>query len=209
MINTDVLAGMIHGPRGIFSTIILIVAFLMILTSSSILNQITESALGQMTKTNDTFSMNGAISSLVLGLPVNITSVDMNNVQKFVLSGDWKMDVDEGNLTDFTASIYTGPANGGTSNYTHQLYDFRANHSKNVSYTPIQISPDRSVSISGILDVGTNDNSAWNDATINVLKGRTISIDLADEDTERHFMGQQIYGIVKGLDTKIREVKIS
>ena len=67
--------------------------------------------------------------------------------------------------------------------------------------------PDRSVSISGILDVGTNGNSAWNDvnATINVMKGRTISIDLADGDTERHFMGQQIYGIVKWLE--IRSVR--
>jgi hypothetical protein len=45
--------------------------------------------------------------------------------------------------------------------------------------------------------------TAWNDvnATVDILKGRTISIDLADEDTERHFMGQQIYGIVEGLDT--------
>ena len=89
------------------------------------------------------------------------------------------------------------------------VYIFQSIYILELDYTPIQISPDRSVSISGILDVGTNDNSAWNDATINVLKGRTISIDLADEDTERHFMGQQIYGIVKGLNTKIREVKIS
>jgi hypothetical protein len=34
----------------------------------------------------------------------------------------------------------------------------------------------------------------------NILKGRSITISLADEDTERHFMGQQIYGIVKGLE---------
>jgi hypothetical protein len=202
MVNTDMLIDMINGSRGISAMVIFIVSFLMILSSSSVLNQITDSALGQITKTNDTFSMNGAISSLVLGLPVNITMVDMNNVQKFILSGDWKMNVDKGNLTDFTASFYTGPVNGGTSNHTHQLGDFRVDSNKNGSYTPIQISPDRSVSISGILDVGTNGNSAWNDvnATVNVMKGRTISIDLADGDTERHFMGQQIYGIVKGLE---------
>jgi hypothetical protein len=183
------------GLGEISATIILIVSFLMI--SSSLLNQITDSALGQMTKANDTFSVNGAISSLVLGLPVNITTVDMNNVQKFILSGDWKMSVDKGNLTDFTASFYTGPVDGGIGNHTHQLYDFRVNNNKNGSYTPIQISQDMSVSISGILDVGTNGNSAWKDvnSTVNVLKGRTLSIDLADEDTERHFMGQQIYGI--------------
>jgi hypothetical protein len=36
-------------------------------------------------------------------------------------------------------------------------------------------------------------------ATVDVSKGRSITISIADEDTERHFMGQQIYGIVKGL----------
>lgn len=182
--------------KGLSTTIIIVVSFLMLFTSSSVVDQITDSALGQTTKANGTFSMDGAISSLVLGLPVNITTVDMNNVQKFILSGDWKMNVDKGNLTDFSASFYTGHANGGTSNHTHQLSEFRVNN-------PIQISPDRSVSISGILDVGTNGNNVWNDvnATVNVMNGRTISIVLADEDTERHFMGQQIYGIVKNMVT--------
>jgi hypothetical protein len=36
-------------------------------------------------------------------------------------------------------------------------------------------------------------------ATVAVSKGRSITISLADEDTQRHFMGQQIYGIVQGL----------
>jgi hypothetical protein len=81
----------------------------------------------------------------------------MNNVQKFILSGDWKMRVDKGNLTDFRANFYTGPVNGDTSNHTHQLADFRVNN--NGSHTPIQLTPDMSVSMSGILDVGTNGNS--------------------------------------------------
>jgi hypothetical protein len=196
MANTDMITGTTKCSKGLSTTIIIVVSFLMLFTSSSAVDQITDSAFGQTTIANDTFSMDGAISSLVLGLPVNITTVDMNNVQKFILSGDWKMNVDKGNLTDFSASFYTGPANGGTSNHTHQLSEFRVNN-------PIQISPDRSVSISGILDVGTNGNNAWNDvnATVNVMNGRTISIVLADEDTERHFMGQQIYGIVKKMET--------
>ena len=55
--------------------------------------------------------------------------------------------------------------------------------------------------VSGILDVETNGNKAWDNvnATVDISKGRSITISLADEDTERHFMGQQIYGIVKGL----------
>jgi hypothetical protein len=160
----------------------------------------TNSALAQVTATtNDTFSMDGAISSLVLGMPANSTTVDMSTVQKFILSGDWNMSADEGKLTDFMANFYTGPANGGTSNHTHQLSNFRVNKSD----VPIQLTPDKSLSISGILDVGTNGNSAWNDVntTLDVSNGRTISIRLADEDSDRHFMGQQIYGIVEKLDT--------
>ena len=47
-----------------------------------------------------------------------------------------------------------------------------------------------------------NYKKAWNDvnATIVISKGRTISINLDDEDTQRHFMGQRIYGIVKKIN---------
>jgi hypothetical protein len=105
------------------------------------------------------------------------------------------MHVNQGKLVDFRANFYTGPVNGA-ENHTHQLSNFRVNEN-----TPIQLSRDKSMSISGILDVGTNGQKAWDNvnATVNISKGRAIAISLADEDTERHFMGQQIYGIVKGL----------
>ena len=143
----------------------------------------------------DTFEMDGQIGSLVLGMPPNTKTVDMTTVPKFILSGDWTMNVNHGNLTDFSASFYTGPVNGA-ENHTHQVSNFRINEN-----TPIQLSPDKSVSISGIVDVGTNGNKAWDNvnATVDISKGRSITISLADSDTERHFMGQQIYGIVQGL----------
>jgi hypothetical protein len=105
------------------------------------------------------------------------------------------MKVDNGSLADFRANCYTGPVNGA-ENHTHQLSNFTVNEN-----TPVQLSPDKSISLSGILDVGTNGNKAWDNvnATVDVSNGRSITIRLADEDTERHFMGQQIYGIVKGL----------
>jgi len=132
-------------------------------------------------------------------MPPNTKTVDMSTVQKFILSGVWNMTVDKGNLTSFAANFYTGPADGGITNHTHQLSNFRVNNSNNV---PIQLTPDKTVSISGILDVGTNGKKAWNDVhtTVVISKGRTISISLADKDTQSHFMGQQIYGIVKRLN---------
>jgi hypothetical protein len=172
------------------------------LVMGSLQNQLTKTALAQTTtatKPINTFGMNGAIGSLVLGMPPNTKTVDMTTVQKFILSGDWSISIDKGNLTSFAANFYTGPADGGITNHTHQLSNFRVNNSNNV---PIQLTPDKTVSISGILDVGTNGKKAWNDVhtTVVISKGRTISISLADKDTQSHFMGQQIYGIVKRLN---------
>lgn len=128
-------------------------------------------------------------------MPQNAKTIDMTTVPKFILSGDWSLAVNQGKLTDFKANFYTGPVNG-VENHTHQISNFRVNDN-----TPIQLSPDKSASLSGILDVGTNDNKAWNDvnATVDISKGRTITIYLADNDTERHFMSQQIYGILERL----------
>jgi hypothetical protein len=118
----------------------------------------------------------------------------MTTVPKFIL-GDWNMDADQGKLTGLVATFYTGPINGA-ENHTHQLSNFRVSGN-----TPIQLRPDKSVSASGLVDVGTNGNRAWDNvnATVDVSKGRSITISLADEYTQRHFMGQQIYGIVQGL----------
>src|SRR5919199_271726 len=147
-----------------------------------------KTALAQSTTTKsttvNTFNMNGAISSLVLGMSPKTKTVDMTTVQKFILSGDWNMAVDEGKLASFTANFYTGPANGGISNHTHQITNFRVDNNNN-NAPIIQLSPSKSVSISGISDVISN--------------GRTIAISLADKDTQAHFMSQQIYGIVKSL----------
>lgn len=185
------------GHLTLVTTISLLAIVIVTCTAS---NQITNTAALAQTQAADaattTFDMNGAISSLVLGMPPNTKTVDMTTVQKFILSGDWSMDVNQGKLTSFKGNFYTGPVNGGTSNHTHQLSNFRISSSNN---SPIQLTPDKSVSISGIVDVGTNGKKAWNDvnATVVISKGRTIAISLADEDTQSHFMGQQIYGIVK------------
>ena len=147
------------------------------------------------TTATNTFEMDGQIGSLVLGIPPDTKTVDMTTVPKFILSGEWTIIVDHGNLTNFSANFYTGPVNGA-ENHTHQLSNFRVSNN-----APTQLSSDKSVSLSGVVDVGTNGNKAWENvnATVDVSKGRSISISLADEDTQRHFMGQEIYGIVQGL----------
>jgi hypothetical protein len=170
-----------------------------LLSITAVSNQATSITASSQTSTSTassvTFDMDGVISSLILGVPANTKTIDLTTVQKFILSGDWSMSVDQGKLTNFNANFYTGPVNGA-NNHTHQLSNFRVDNN-----SPIQLSPDNSLSISGILNVGTAGNNAWNDVntTVVISNGRTISISLDDNDTQRHFMDQQIYGIVKEI----------
>jgi hypothetical protein len=144
---------------------------------------------------NDTFSADGQIGSLVLGMPPSTNTVNMSSVDKFVLSGYWKLVIENGKIADFTSEFYTGHVNGA-NNHTHQLTNLRVQDDK-----PLQLSADGSTQISGLTDVKTNGKNEWNDVptTISISKGRTISIDIADNETQRHFMDQPIYGIVKDL----------
>ena len=145
----------------------------------------------------DTFTADGQISSLVLGMPPSTHTVNMSSVEKFILSGNWRLVTDKGKIANFTSEFYTGPVNGAV-NHTHQVTNLRVEDDR-----PIQLSTDGSTQISGLTDVKTNGKSAWSDVhtTISISKGRTISIDIADNGTQRHFMGQPIYGIVKDLKT--------
>ena len=120
----------------------------------------------------------------------------MRSVEKFILSGYWKLVSDKGKIANFTAEFYTGPVNGA-NNHTHQVTNLR------VDDRPVQLSSDGSTQITGLTDVKTNGKNAWKDVptTISISKGRTININLADNGTQRHFMGQPIYGIVKDLKT--------
>ena len=158
-----------HLRVGFSMAEIMIIILTAFLVTASIQDQIiAKTALAQTTtpttpkSTTSSFSMNGAISSLVLGMSPKSKTVDMTTVNKFILSGDWSMSVDKGKLASFVANFYTGPVNGGISNHTHQITNFRVNNNDNNSSPIFQLSPNKSVSISGISDVGTNGRKAWN-----------------------------------------------
>ncbi|MDP9211620.1 MAG: hypothetical protein M3N27_06500 [Thermoproteota archaeon] len=60
----------------------------------------------------DTFSAEGQIGSLVLGLPPSTNIVNMSSVDKFVLSGYWKLVNENGKIANFTSEFYTGHVMG-------------------------------------------------------------------------------------------------
>ena len=132
------------------ASISLLATFVSITAVSNQATRITAlSQVSNSTASSATFGMDGVISSLILGVPANTRTIDLTTIQKFILSGNWSMSVDQGKLTIFNANFYTGPVNGA-NNHTHQLSNFRVNNN-----SPIHLSPDNSLSISGILNVGT------------------------------------------------------
>ena len=77
------------------------------------------------------------------------------------------------------------------------MSNFRADDDHDI----FQRKRDKSTFISDIIDGGTNGKKIWDDVntTVVVSKDRIIRINIADKDTQHHFMGQQIYGIVKKI----------
>lgn len=131
-------------------------------------------------------------------MPPSVNTVNMSSVEKFILSGYWKLVTDKGKISNFTSEFYTGPVNGA-NNHTHQVTNLRVEDNR-----PIRLSADGSTQILGITDVKANGKNAWKDVptTISISKGRTLNLNLADNGTQRHFMGQPIYGIVEELKTQ-------
>jgi len=174
-----------------------------LITSTIGVSSFVDNVIAQTTtSSSDTFTMSGPIDSLVYVInndnnnntsDANITTLLLNS-DKFVLSGDWSLSINGGALTNFGANFTKVLANGNRW-HTHELINFKTNNNT------IQLSPDESLSLPGTVDVKLNNTILWNNTKtiINISKGNTITINLNNEDTDNHFIGQPIYGIVKSI----------
>ncbi|HKG88624.1 MAG TPA: hypothetical protein VKA95_09885 [Nitrososphaeraceae archaeon] len=173
-----------------------------LITSTIGVSSFVDNVIAQTTtSSSDTFTMSGPIDSLVYVInndnnntsDANITTLLLNS-DKFVLSGDWSLSINGGALTNFGANFTKVLANGNRW-HTHELINFKTNNNT------IQLSPDESLSLPGTVDVKLNNTIPWNNTKtiINISKGNTITINLNNEDTDNHFIGQPIYGIVKSI----------
>ena len=148
-----------------------------------------------------TFSANGDISSLIFVTqkPVNATinSASLSNATKFVLSGDWNLTVNAGKVTNFAVK-FIKVLNDSSKWHTHDIINFKPSNTNN---TIVQLSPDKSASIPGTVDIKLNNTSAWNNVKTNILisKGKVITINLDNNATSNHFQGEPIYGVVESI----------
>ena len=153
----------------------------------------------------DNFSANGAISSLtyVTETPKNLSSTsikidssaDLTKARKYILFGDWNLEVKSGKVTKFGANFVQVLDDGGLS-HPHNLINFvQAND------TTITLTPDLWTSINGTVDVKYNGTTTWSavEAEILIFEGRTIEISLDNNATNNHFQGQPIHGVVKSI----------
>jgi hypothetical protein len=92
-----------------FTIALVLTSLLLLLIPSHTIGQNFRISTNALAQTSDgaanTFEMDGQISSLVLGMRPNTKTIDMTTVSKFILSGDWKMNIDKGKLTDFRGKL--------------------------------------------------------------------------------------------------------
>jgi hypothetical protein len=113
----------------------------------------------------------------------------------YILGGNWNLNVESGNVTDFTANFMMVHTDG-TGYHVHNITDFSAGNAT------VQLVQGVETSISGTSDIYTNGTNSWpgTDTTLTLTQnGAVMTIMPAAEDTENHFQGQPIYGIVSQL----------
>lgn len=143
--------------------------------------------------TQDTFSAIGQISSLVITVPES--NFNITNIFKVILTGEWTLSVNKGNVTNFSTNFLASPMDGSKS-HIHQITNFKLENDSKKAI--VQLTPDNSLSVNGTADIKINGQTIWKSVgiSISISKGSTIAIDLDDEDTNNHFGEQQVYGIV-------------
>ncbi len=142
-----------------------------------------------------TFSAIGQISSLVITVPES--NFNITDAFKVILTGEWNLNVNNGNITEFAVNFLASPMDGSKP-HIHQITAFRPYDN---SGEPIALTKDYSLSVNGTADIKINGVPVWEDAdvSISISKGNIFIFDPDDLDTEDHFGDQQVYGIVTGL----------
>jgi hypothetical protein len=114
---------------------------------------------------------------------------------QYILGGNWNLNVESGNVTDFAANfIMVHP--DGTEYHTHNITNFVISGGGTT-----QLVQGQETTISGTADIYTNGTNRWPgaDTTLTLTPNAAVmTIMPTAEDTENHFQGQPIYGIVSG-----------
>jgi hypothetical protein len=119
---------------------------------------------------------------------------------KWIATGNWSLNVNNGNLSSFLTNMSFFDARG-TATHTHGFLNFRPNQGSEV----IAQLPNSSLALRGIMDVATNSKVVWKNVptTIDIKGGKTITISVNDKATNSHFASQPILGVVDTLSSAL------
>src|ERR671912_1328805 len=156
----------------------------------------TATATAPTTSGQNTFSAKGSINSLVIKDGAQ-QQQQPNEQTSYVVDGKWKLEVVNGNATDFS-SKFTMVHLDGTNRHYMLLMNFKQD---NATAGTIQVQPDGTTTINGILDViekkdFLNPEFSNVNTQITINKYNTININVDDAQTNQHFAGQPIRGVV-------------
>jgi hypothetical protein len=157
--------------------------------------------------TFETFFAKGLIGSLIVDN--NITNATSSTVQKkllaepvgYILAGNWSLDVVDQKLENFEINFTMVHPDGSDWHY-HEISNFEPDFG-----IPILLDPG-GTTIVGMSDVGEDNMDKWFgvQTTLVISNLNTITIFLDPSDTDNHFSGQSIYGIVQSLMNENRSL---
>jgi hypothetical protein len=113
----------------------------------------------------------------------------------YILGGNWNLNVQGGNVTNFAANFIMVHTDG-SEYHTHNITNFNAGNAT------VQLVQGQETMMSGSADIYTNGTNRWPgvETTLTLTpNGTVMTIMPAAEETDNHFQGQPIYGIVEGL----------
>ncbi len=128
-------------------------------------------------------------------LSTNATTAAQPPGLPYILSGNWSIDVKNGQVANFMAS-FTMVHTDGSGRHTHDVTNF-----KSASGSTITLNPTGTTYIFGKADVSLNGQVKWAgaNALITIEHINASSLSFASSDTDNHFKEQPIYGVVNSL----------
>ena len=152
------------------------------------------------TRIFETFSATGLISSLIVNKNMSNTSSSTLAGSlaaipvEYIEAGNWSLSVIDKNVRNFEINFTMVHPDGSDWHY-HELSNFQP-----VPDIPVLLEED-GTTFTGTMDIGEDNLDRWFgvQTTVNISNLNTITIFLDPADTENHFNGQSIYGIVSSL----------
>ena len=127
------------------------------------------------------------------GGATNATTSSGSEEGPYIIGGNWNIKVENGGLTDFGVHFIMVHTDG-SGYHTHDITNFK------VGNNTITWIPGQELTINGTADIAVNGTTKWPgaDTTMTIMKDSSVvTIMPSADDTDNHFQGQPIYGIVQ------------